>query len=598
MRKWIQKVKGMRVVRLKRQSAVTRVEWSFKYRLMTAISSILLVSTTCIGFVTYEKSKENTIDLVSSRLEREVHIINDLAKTLMLAHVRDRGRFMSELEAVVKRQHVSLVQSGYRADMFYLEGEKLIPFSISKNRDLPISPSVLSKIREDRKGVLHETIGGEPYTLSFFEIQELGGEYIIAIPDHDYLAATQQMAVFVFVTIIISLLLGILLISWIIRNMTNPMIQLQQKMRVVREGDLRVDLTAKSNIPEIRSLNKSFQMMIASMSQMLVGVQQTSTRLLNTGQQLQQNSTVLLAKNELVKDIVSELGTVANETVSVSAQQQQAFHHMKESLHGLFGEMEDVSRLSARTEQVANTGEMSVAAAADSMQLFFDSMRQVVQTIGELQGKCESLDQIVNLIAHVTEQTRMLALNAKIEATRAGSAGAGFLVVANEVQRLAEQSNDATEKIKDMLIGMEQSVHDSASNVETMKEKGAVFQIVTTENGQHFQEAAVQIRALNEKLLIMSDHLHTLETAVPLLENVTVQVEQVSLKNKENAVRMLHSFQEQHEAMVQVEKAGLDLAALSDTLRSNAEFFQVPEPQPEHEDVEMAGSIPVPAEVV
>src|SRR5690606_27639649 len=140
-----------------------------------------------------------------------------------------------------------------------------------------------------------------------------------------------------------------------------------------------------------------------------------------------------------------------------------------------------------------------------------------------------SLDQIVNLIAHVTEQTRMLALNAKIEATRAGSAGAGFLVVANEVQRLAEQSNDATEKIKDMLIGMEQSVHDSASNVETMKEKGAVFQIVTTENGQHFQEAAVQIRALNEKLLIMSDHLHSLETAVPLLENVTVQVEQVSL---------------------------------------------------------------------
>lgn len=192
----------------------------------------------------------------------------------------------------------------------------------------------------------------------------------------------------------------------------------------------------------------------------------------------------------------------------------------------------------------------------------------------------------------------MLALNAKIEATRAGNAGAGFLVVANEVQRLAEQSNVATEKIKGMLIGMEQSVHDSASNVETMQEKGGIFQLVTMENGQHFHEAAVQIRTLNEKLLIMSDHLHSLETAVPLLENATVQVEQVSLKNKENAVRMLHSFQEQHEAMVQVEKAGLDLAALSDTLRSNAEFFQVPEPQQEKEDVEMAGSIPVPAEVV
>src|SRR5690606_15897463 len=127
------------------------------------------------------------------------------------------------------------------------------------------------------------------------------------------------------------LLLALVLITWIIRNMTNPMIQLQQKMRIVREGDLRVELTSKSNIPEIRSLNKSFHMMITSMSQMLAEVKDTSIRLLETGEHLQENSTVLLEKNEQVKEIVTELGTVAEETVSVSAQQQEAFLHMKHS---------------------------------------------------------------------------------------------------------------------------------------------------------------------------------------------------------------------------------------------------------------------------
>ncbi|MFS0574748.1 methyl-accepting chemotaxis protein [Sporosarcina sp. 179-K 3D1 HS] len=575
MGKWLRKYKGRQVVRLKRLPAVKMTEWSFKSRLMMAISSILLVSTICIGFVTYQKSKESTIDLVSTRLEREVHIINDLAKTLMLVHVGNREQFMRELETVVKRQHVSLIQSGYHPDMFYLEESKLIPFSTSKNRDLLVDHSVLKKIREDRKGVLHETIQGEPYTISFFEIQELGGAYIIAIPDQDYLAATQKMAIFILLTIVISLLIAILLVSLIIRKLTKPMIQLQQKMRFVREGDLRVELTSESTIPEIRSLNKSFHMMIVSMSQMLAEVKETSTKLLTTGEQLQENSAVLLDKNNLVQDIVSELGTVAKETVAVSTQQQQAFLHMKESLDGMFQEMTDVSRLSSSTEQIATMGEISVGEAAHSMQLFFDSMRQVVQTIEELQEKCKSIDQIVNLIGHLTEQTRMLALNAKIEATRAGKAGAGFLVVANEVQRLAEQSNDATETIKALLSGMEQSVHASATNVDKMQENGTVLQRVTNENGQQFKGAAVHIRSLNEKLLIMSDHLHSLETAVPLLENTTVRLEHVSIKNEEISIRMMHSFIEQHEAMVEVEQTGRDLSISSDTLRTHAERFKV-----------------------
>ena len=98
-------------------SRVTNI--TFKTRLLFAILTILLISTVTIGFTAYEKMTKSTIELVSSHLEREVTIVNDLAKTLMLIHIGNKENFMSALEEVVKRQHVSLTQEGYNATMFY-----------------------------------------------------------------------------------------------------------------------------------------------------------------------------------------------------------------------------------------------------------------------------------------------------------------------------------------------------------------------------------------------------------------------------------------------------------------------------------------------
>ena len=133
---------------------------SFKTRLLFMILTILLISTVTIGFTAYETMKKSTIELVSSRLEREVTIVNDLAKTLMLAHIGNKENFMSELEEVIKRQHVALTQEGYHATMFYSKDDQLLPFSVSGNTDLSLSNQITEEISKRGKGILHETIQG------------------------------------------------------------------------------------------------------------------------------------------------------------------------------------------------------------------------------------------------------------------------------------------------------------------------------------------------------------------------------------------------------------------------------------------------------
>ena len=272
-------------------------------------------------------------------------------------------------------------------------------------------------------------------------------------------------------------------------------------MRMVREGDLGVDLSIQSSTPEFQSLIKSFQMMIESMSYMLVEIKNTSIQLAQTGSHLNVNSSALLTKNDSMNTQVSELETVAAETVSVSSTQQQVFQQMKIQMSALFNEMEEVFHESTVTKQVVKTGETSTIEAAKMMRIFFGSMESVIQTIDDLHEKFMSVSHVVSTIDNITDQTRMLALNAKIEATRAGKAGVGFLVVANEVQRLAEQSAYATGEIKGTISQMEKSVDRTKLNIEEMQVDASNFESITQENSQNFKAAANHIRCIGSKAI-------------------------------------------------------------------------------------------------
>lgn len=567
----IRKIKLEKVKWMNFSSRVSNI--TFKTRLLFAILTILLISTVTIGLTAYEKMTKSTIELVSSHLEREVTIVNDLAKTLMLIHIGNEENFLSALEDVVKRQHVSLTQEGYNATMFYSKDDQLIPFAVSKNSELSLSSQTVEKISKDGKGVLHETIQGNPHTISYYRVQELGGEFVLVVPDSDYLEDTKEMGTLIIMSILISLIIALLLIAPTIHRMTKPITVLQQKMRMVREGDLGVDLVIQSSTPEFQSLIKSFKMMIESMSYMLVEIKNTSIQLAQTGSHLNVSSTALLTKNSSMNAQVSELETIAEETVSVSATQQQTFQQMKVQMATLFNEMEEVFYESTVTKQVVKTGETSTIEAAKMMRIFFRSMESVIQTIDDLHEKFMSVSSVVSTIDNITDQTRMLALNAKIEATRAGKAGAGFLVVANEVQRLAEQSANATGEIKGTISQMEHSVHRTTLNIEEMQVNATNFESITQENSGNFKAAADHIKVLDRRLFIMKDHLSSLESGLPLLEASTKQVENVSEKNKSNAAQMMRAFQEQFEAMQAVEKTGVELSSLSNKLLVNANHF-------------------------
>lgn len=123
---------------------------------------------------------------------------------------------------------------------------------------------------------------------------------------------------------------------------------------------------------------------------------------------------------------------------------------------------------STQTMEIANEGQNAAYTAIEKIQFIKNAVKDLSEVISNMNSHGNEVNKILDLINDITEQTNLLALNAAIEAARAGEAGKGFAVVADEVRRLAEQSKDATTQVQDIIGQVLEGAENSRISMETV----------------------------------------------------------------------------------------------------------------------------------
>ncbi len=262
-------------------------------------------------------------------------------------------------------------------------------------------------------------------------------------------------------------------------------------------GDLAVEVTSEARQDEIGTLARAFTLMIQSLkekaqiaekiaaSDLTVKVTPLSDadtlgnafatmveKLRSQIQQIIEGVNVLASAGSEIMASVSQLTSGAAETATSVSETTTTVEEVKQTAEVTNQKAKHVSELGQRTVEISRTGLKSIEDTVNGMNRIREQMDSIADMVVRLSEQSQAIGEIIATVNDIAEQSNLLAVNASIEAAKAGEQGKGFAVVAQEIRSLAAQSKQATTQVRNILFDVQKAIGSAVMATEQGKQGG------------------------------------------------------------------------------------------------------------------------------
>ncbi|MED1865240.1 methyl-accepting chemotaxis protein [Fictibacillus nanhaiensis] len=570
-------IKSYKVIEQAKFPASMKFKLHLQTKLLMMMLSLFILTISIVGLFSYNKASETTKTIIENRLERETETTYDIAKNLKFSFIRDEEMFNKRVAESINSQFVGLQQDDMKATIFLLQNGTLIPYKTSGKETVALSSDSMKKITELENGVLHTHIQNKPYTLAMKQIQELNGIYVIAVETESYMQPVYELRNFITIAVIISILLTALVIICVIRSITSPLTALNQVMKRVQKGDFQHNVDYHSRHLEIQRLIDSFNQMMIFIRNIHDQIQQISGELTVQGNKLEHTYSEANRYNEQLVKKIENVMTGAKETATSSEHSVRLFIDMQEKVSELNKTVMTVMDEFSSMNHNAVSGQEKVGKLVGEIHDNHDRFVQLNKIIDEMGTYSSHSQNVISTIKEISEQTKLLALNARIEAARAGDAGRGFAVVADEVGKLADQSSKAAADIIATVNQMNQTALQAIQEARLLGEANLSHVEKVKDTTGYIQYIMNSVVDNNERMVEMSLALQQLKVVLPEIETAAIQFSSISQETLASSEEMSVTSVKQNEKIKQAYLVGATLSSLSHQLTQESQYKRVSE---------------------
>ncbi|SHF12278.1 methyl-accepting chemotaxis protein [Schwartzia succinivorans] len=380
-------------------------------------------------------------------------------------------------------------------------------------------------------------------------------------------ADTERTIRFMVVELIVVLAISVVAVLIITKKITTPLELMTNALVKLRDGDFIITQRTIQRDDEFGALANMVADVRKSLNRLMRDTNASAEQLAAASEELTASSQQAAQASSMVANSVTDAAGATAEQQTYVNDAMESINNTAESVERLNQTAETVSQHASESKDEAEAGSKAIQQAVEQIMSVETIVQSSAATVDKLGKSSQEIGQIVSDISEIAEQTNLLALNAAIEAARAGENGRGFSVVAEEVRKLAEQSQEAAQRITNLIGGIQSDTNEA---VQSMQEGSSAVK-AGTESVSKLKEAFDRIQAA---ALGVSEQADTITAEVRAVADQTANVKEKSANILEKGTQVSGEMENVSAASEEQSASASEIADASNSLAKLAQDLQ------------------------